>query len=127
MDISILLIIVLSLIVFIFIRCNHDSKNNLINTQNDFITGMWANDNKETYLYIDKNSKKNIHKGYIVRENFANEPIKVKIDNNGKNKIVLNIKGTDCVKKINNAKINMTNGTMTIHDKDNSELVLKKE
>ena len=127
MDKSSILFGILIVIVIIFIKCNSDNKNKLKKSQNNFITGMWSNDKEEMYLYIDKKQNNNIHNGYVVRSNFANEPIKVKIDNNGDSKIYLHFKGTDCVKKVNNIKINMTDGMMTIQDKDNKELVLKKE
>ena len=71
--------------------------------------------------------KNNIHNGYIVKSDFANEPIKVKINNNGKDKPILNISGTDCVKRVNNIKIDMTENTMTIKDNNNTNITLKKE
>lgn len=127
MDKSSILLGILIVTVVIFIKCNYDNKNKLKKSQNNFVTGMWSNDKEEMYLYIDKKQNNNIHNGYVVRSNFANEPIKVKIDNNGDSKVQLQFKGTDCVKKVNNIKINMNDGLMTIQDRDDKELVLKKE
>lgn len=113
------------IILFLFYYYNTSCK--FTNLRNEFITGMWINDKEELYLYIDKKHKNNIYSGYIVKSSEANDPIKVYIKNQSNNDATLLIDGTDAIKKTNNIKLDIFNNTITIKDKNNNNIILKKE
>lgn len=120
---------ILVVTVIVFMICNQSNKNSLKHIRKEFLTGMWSRDSDDTYIYIDPKTKNNgWNSGYIVRSDIVNEPIEVKItDLNKPNKVNIQFKGTDSIQSKNVAQIDISKGTLTITDRDDSPLILKKD
>lgn len=116
---SLIIILIFMLCVCIHYQCR---------TKNEFIKGMWYNEQKGIYLYISDKKKKNGRTGAYIIKNDDNEPFEMDININSMcNTAYLVIYGTKYLKKNTKAVMDIAKGSLVIDMKDEPRVTLYKD